>query len=267
MLQKNFAKNSLSAVAMNNKYQQSYFKALAITSALLISSVSHGAITPFSDDFQSYTVAPSNSGFAPWEYYSDNGGLGAYWGTPPTEPGPAISALTEFEGNQFLNFFANYDNINVHDRDQCDPCSPNLQEGISFFKEFDFSDTDTASGATWVFDFVFASNAAFPITGDTQTSAFIIVLDPAKNFLYVNDLDTTLANPIWTAGQLSVALDPNWTEGFLQIGFYNLTGNYDGSGMFYDDVNFAPAVPIPAAVWLFGSGLIGLVGIARRKKS
>ena len=27
------------------------------------------------------------------------------------------------------------------------------------------------------------------------------------------------------------------------------------------------AVPVPAAVWLFGSGLIGLVGLARRKKS
>ena len=26
-----------------------------------------------------------------------------------------------------------------------------------------------------------------------------------------------------------------------------------------------PAVPVPAAVWLFGSGLLGLVGIARRK--
>ncbi len=26
-------------------------------------------------------------------------------------------------------------------------------------------------------------------------------------------------------------------------------------------------VPIPAAIWLFGSGLIGLIGIARRKKS
>lgn len=26
-------------------------------------------------------------------------------------------------------------------------------------------------------------------------------------------------------------------------------------------------VPVPAAVWLFGSGLIGLIGIARRKKS
>ena len=32
------------------------------------------------------------------------------------------------------------------------------------------------------------------------------------------------------------------------------------------NVNLAP-VPIPAAAWLFGSGLIGLVGIARRKKS
>ena len=26
-------------------------------------------------------------------------------------------------------------------------------------------------------------------------------------------------------------------------------------------------VPVPAAVWLFGSGLLGLVGVARRKKS
>ena len=45
----------------------------------------------------------------------------------------------------------------------------------------------------------------------------------------------------------------------------------NGAGGFYDA---APSligvttavVPLPAAVWLFGSGLIGLVGIARRKK-
>ena len=27
------------------------------------------------------------------------------------------------------------------------------------------------------------------------------------------------------------------------------------------------AVPVPAAVWLFGSGLVGLIGLARRKKA
>ena len=36
------------------------------------------------------------------------------------------------------------------------------------------------------------------------------------------------------------------------------------SQVFVVDVN---PVPVPAAVWLFGSGLIGLVGVARRKKS
>jgi hypothetical protein len=28
-----------------------------------------------------------------------------------------------------------------------------------------------------------------------------------------------------------------------------------------------PTIPVPPAVWLFGSGLIGLIGIARRKKA
>ena len=34
-----------------------------------------------------------------------------------------------------------------------------------------------------------------------------------------------------------------------------------------NDCSAPPAVPVPAAVWLFGSGLLGLVGVARRKKA
>lgn len=34
-----------------------------------------------------------------------------------------------------------------------------------------------------------------------------------------------------------------------------------------DDSAFGAVVPVPAAVWLFGSGLLGLIGIARRKQS
>lgn len=41
------------------------------------------------------------------------------------------------------------------------------------------------------------------------------------------------------------------------------TGLNDGFG--YELV--ATTVPVPAAVWLFGSGLIGLIGVARRKAS
>ena len=36
---------------------------------------------------------------------------------------------------------------------------------------------------------------------------------------------------------------------------------------FYIDSFDATIVPVPVAVWLFGSGLIGLVGVARRKKA
>jgi hypothetical protein len=44
-----------------------------------------------------------------------------------------------------------------------------------------------------------------------------------------------------------------------QVSFSNVSG----SACTFD----TSAVPVPAAVWLFGSGLIGLVGIARRKKA
>jgi len=49
------------------------------------------------------------------------------------------------------------------------------------------------------------------------------------------------------------ATDVNWTFSANDIGSsYSMT---------------ITAVPVPAAVWLFGSGLLGLVGVARRKNS
>jgi len=49
-----------------------------------------------------------------------------------------------------------------------------------------------------------------------------------------------------------------------------LTASQTGDGIQFDRLQFGAlnaVVPVPAAVWLFGSGLIGLIGIARRKKS
>jgi hypothetical protein len=40
------------------------------------------------------------------------------------------------------------------------------------------------------------------------------------------------------------------------------------SDAYFDNVSMTvAAVPVPAAVWLFGSGLLGLIGVARRKKA
>ena len=40
-----------------------------------------------------------------------------------------------------------------------------------------------------------------------------------------------------------------------------------GTGSYSDIRGLAAVVPVPAAVWLFGSGLLGLIGMARRKKT
>jgi len=50
-----------------------------------------------------------------------------------------------------------------------------------------------------------------------------------------------------------------------QTGFF---GQKSNATAWFDNVAIGDvsAVPIPAAVWLFGSGLLGLIGIARRKK-
>ena len=47
-------------------------------------------------------------------------------------------------------------------------------------------------------------------------------------------------------------------------GFRGLVDIGSGNSIHVTSVSY---VPVPAAVWLFGSGLLGLIGVARRKKS
>lgn len=65
----------------------------------------------------------------------------------------------------------------------------------------------------------------------------------------------------------------NMVSNYLPHAYRYASGvHYDGEWQFDERVagGFAvgvSAVPVPAAVWLFGSGLLGLFGIARRKKT
>ena len=47
----------------------------------------------------------------------------------------------------------------------------------------------------------------------------------------------------------------------------NVPGGINAPDQLIVSIDFQTAVPIPAAVWLFGSGLIGLIRLARRKVS
>ena len=87
-----------------------------------------------------------------------------------------------------------------------------------------------------------------------------------------------LSNPLSTQGGATNGLIYNFSSlnsaSFLAIGTSPRSGDLGpflsistGVSQFYiNEIGFS-AVPVPAATWLFGSGLIGLIGIARRKKA
>lgn len=104
--------------------------------------------------------------------------------------------------------------------------------------------------------------------------------------LFYNELGGTENNSILTSGDPDLALFSNlqsfryWSAtdyptSSLDAYLFAFESGKQGfatkeASVFYawavHDGNVGTLVPVPAAVWLFGSGLLGLVGMARRKK-
>jgi len=76
----------------------------------------------------------------------------------------------------------------------------------------------------------------------------------------------------WQTDSITTTLGSN-VDGGVTLQLKSSCGPVDGciSDAYFDNVRMLieppAAVPVPAAVWLFGSGLLGLVGVARRKKA
>ena len=75
------------------------------------------------------------------------------------------------------------------------------------------------------------------------------------NFSVINDISPILFLASYPIGEGEYLM----TSSALWVG--------DGGSWDYTWTFEVNTVPVPGAVWLFGSGLIGLIGIARRKKS
>ena len=132
-----------------------------------------------------------------------------------------------------------------------------------------------------------------PVMGLSQTSTGTLPVGAYINFstgVYSIDISAVryasapFTIEAWTStngtGTLidSVEVTADWLDLSSIWGAYNLTSNSQIHSLYllgssnwaiWDDltVDTSPTVPIPGAVWLFGSGLVGLIGVARRKKS
>jgi hypothetical protein len=129
----------------------------------------------------------------------------------------------------------------------------------------------------------------FGNTGMHQSTSATNVLDASGNVAHVNfsgwgvtwngiaNIDMSSgafgSTSVWTSGVANVVCATDCGDGDTYTLDYHATvPQGDPSG--FGGVKYAlhlegtvHAVPVPAAVWLFGSGLMGLVGVARRRKT
>lgn len=92
-------------------------------------------------------------------------------------------------------------------------------------------------------------------TGWTQGVDYDFAFDFGPNSLQVF-VDGTL--------ELDIASFGGYNDG--RFGFYNFSQASVTYSGFEKDPDVFPAVPVPAAVWLFGTALLGLVGFSKRRK-
>ncbi len=139
--------------------------------------------------------------------------------------------------------------------------------GIS---SFGFNSTMNLSSATYFFGTGTSSNAKWRTAGSGREDGFGLFqyrVDTKSNKYAQNPLTFTISGIAGlTATDFAVASTGTATAGEGNVDFAAHVVNYSVNGTTNTGYVGGPApVPLPGAVWLFGSGLMGLVGIARRR--
>ena len=122
---------------------------------------------------------------------------------------------------------------------------------------------------TWVNDTLNNLNPPGPVVQYTVSIDPVVYYDTDKTGVYAFELSVPYPDYFLVKNSTDIALFQNNVE--LDWGVFNIAemeGFHLGEEYTISHVTQFDSigeVPIPAAVWLFGSGLLGLVGVARRK--
>jgi hypothetical protein len=208
---------------------------------------------PYSQDFEGLTPAPQelpdtslgDDGWLLWGNVFDAAdppnllwNYGGPW--PAPNHGGAISAVVGGQGDpaqgaQQLSIFNNYGD-GAHGA--CGPdgtSSPScLFIEINVFQEQRIGAVDV--GTTWRFDF---DAKRGNIEGVTTALAFIKTIHPTQYWLsgFIT-IDMTGVPATWDSYSRDIYIPPSLEGHILQFGFLNTATNYEGSGIFYDNINF-----------------------------
>ena len=121
-------------------------------------------------------------------------------------------------------------------------------------------------------DFIIAE-----ISGNYSTPGFVLNSSPTVD-ISVGSINITfdISSPLDPVPSILTPFNYSVDIGQLSAGDWYLTPLFFVDGEFDNSVfstlpsftvSAVPTVPVPAAAWLFGSGLLGLIGVARRKKA
>jgi hypothetical protein len=248
----NFSKNTL-------------LTALTVASVMTYAPLGNAALTSYSENFESLTAtsstALSDAGFYIYSNtYTDQDLTNLVSSDGPLPARNDYRAFAQVvtgegdtaQGTQQLRSLSNYLSIDQN----------SLYVDALTLQQQTISTADL--GTTWSFSFDAKQG---DITGTSSAFAWIRAIDGGIT-LGEEMLDTTSLGFDWGRYAISLYIDPSWDGKTLQFGVKSAATAYTASGVYYDNLNLAEAaVPVPAAAWLFCSGLLGLVGAARHAKS